>query len=83
MENLPNIEPFRTRFNDLEKLLSLPETFQDNLKATELSKEHRRLQGILDIYEDILQYEDELVQCKSLLEEPEMEEEAKDRKSVV
>lgn len=77
MENLPNIEPFRTRFNELEKLLSLPETFQDNLKATELSKEHRRLQGILDINKDILEYEDELEQCQSLLEEPEMEEEAR------
>ena len=30
MENLPNIDPFRSRFNELEQQLSLPETFKDN-----------------------------------------------------
>ena len=49
MENLPNIEPFRSRFNELEQQLSLPETFKDNQKASELSREHRRIKKILEL----------------------------------
>jgi peptide chain release factor 1 len=77
MEIMPNIEPFRIRFAELEKTLSQPETFQDNLLASKLSKEHRRLQGILEIFDKIIDLEDQLCQCKSLSEDPEMADEAK------
>ncbi len=77
MEFLPNIEPFRIRFNNLEKRLSLPETFQNNQLASELSREHRRLKHILDLFEHDIDLEDQTNQCKSLIDDPEMGEEAK------
>jgi peptide chain release factor 1 len=77
MEFLPNIEPFRSRFNELEEKLSLPETFQDNQLATELSREHRRLKNILELFDKNSNLEDQKNQCDSLIEDPEMGEEAK------
>ena len=77
MEILPNIEPFRSRFHELEKQLSLPETFQDNQLASEISREHRRLSGILELYEKIQSFENQVKECESLIEDPEMGNEAK------
>jgi peptide chain release factor 1 len=77
MEFLPNIEPFRSRFNELEEKLSLPETFQDNQLATEISREHRRLKDILVLFDENINLEDQISQCISLIEDPEMGEEAK------
>ena len=77
MEFLPNIEPFRSRFNELEEKLSLPETFQDNQLATEISREHRRLKDILVLFDENINLEDQISQCVSLIEDPEMGEEAK------
>jgi peptide chain release factor 1 len=77
MEIMPNIEPFRIRFTELEKTLSKPETFQDNLTASELSKEHRRLQSILEVFDKITDLENQLIQCESLSEDPELAEEVK------
>ena len=77
MEFLPNIEPFRSRFNELEEKLSLPETFQDNQLDTEISREHRRLKDILLLFDENINLEDQISQCISLIEDPEMGEEAK------
>lgn len=77
MEILPNIEPFRSRFHELEKQLSLPETFQDNQLATEISREHRRLSEILELYDKIQRYENQVKECESLIDDPEMGNEAK------
>ena len=77
MEILPNIEPFRSRFHELEKQLSLPETFQDNQLASEISREHRRLSGILELYDKIQSFENQVKECESLIEDPEMGNEAK------
>ena len=77
MEILPNIEPFRSRFHELEKQLSLPETFQDNQLASEISREHRRLSGILELYDKIQTFENQVKECESLVDDPEMGNEAK------
>tara|TARA_Y100000385_G_scaffold288891_1_gene356728 strand:+ start:162 stop:1187 length:1026 start_codon:yes stop_codon:yes gene_type:complete len=61
----------------LEKQLSLPETFQDNLLASEISREHRRLSGILELYDKIQTFENQVKECESLVDDPEMGNEAK------
>lgn len=77
MNILPNIEPFRSHFNELEKKLSLPETFQDNQIASEISREHRRLRQILDLYDHIKILDKQILECESLIDDPEMGNEAK------
>ena len=77
MEFLPNIEPFRSHCEELEKKLSLPETFQDNQIASKLSREHRRLKEILELYDSIQNLQIQINDCESLLDDPEMGDEAK------
>ena len=43
MNILPDIDPFRQRYNELEAQLSNPDIFKDGKLATELSKEHSRI----------------------------------------
>ena len=78
MDDLPNIEPFRSHFSELEKKLSFPETFKDNQLASELSREHRRLKEILEIYDEIIYLNSQIIDCESLIDDPEMGEEARD-----
>ena len=77
MEFLPNIEPFRSHCEELEKKLSLPETFQDNQIASKLSRDHRRLKEILELYDSIQNLQIQINDCESLLDDPEMGAEAK------
>ena len=77
MEVLPNIEPFRSHFSELEKKLSLPETFQDNQLASELSREHRRLKKILELHDNIVNLDSQIEDCESLIDDPEMGDEAR------
>ena len=77
MEVLPNIEPFRSHFSELEKKLSLPETFQDNQLASELSREHRRLKKILEFHDNIVNLDLQIEDCESLIDDPEMGDEAR------
>jgi len=77
MDDLPNIEPFRSHFSELEKKLSMPETFKDNQLASELSREHRRLRTILEIFDDVTGLNSQITDCESLIDDPEMGEEAR------
>ena len=77
MDDLPNIEPFRSHFSELEKKLSMPETFKDNQLASELSREHRRLRTILEIFDDVTALNSQITDCESLIDDPEMGEEAR------
>ena len=77
MDDLPNIEPFRSHFSELEKKLSMPETFKDNQLASELSREHRRLRTILEIFDDVMGLNSQITDCESMIDDPEMGEEAR------
>ena len=77
MDDLPNIEPFRSHFSELEKKLSMPETFKDNQLASELSREHRRLRTILEIFDGVTALNSQITDCESLIDDPEMGEEAR------
>ncbi|SVC30540.1 uncharacterized protein METZ01_LOCUS283394, partial [marine metagenome] len=53
MQELPDIEPFRKRHAELEKELADPEVFKDQRQAASLSREHRRLESLIDLAEEI------------------------------
>ena len=57
MDNLPNIEPFRQRYNELETILSDAEIFKDPIQASKLSREHGRLKLILECNQNILDHQ--------------------------
>ena len=61
----------------METKLPLPETFKDNQLASELSREHRRLRTILEIFDDVTALNSQITDCESLIDDPEMGEEAR------
>lgn len=48
MANLPDLAPFRHRFDELDAAMAEPAFFQNPRRAAELSREHQRLRRLLD-----------------------------------
>ncbi len=78
MVDLPNIEPFQQRYNEIEKILADPEIFKNQDLAKRYSREHSKLKEILEIYENILGCLDGINESKDLINDPEFEEAAKE-----
>ena len=78
MVDLPNIEPFRQRFNEIESILSDPEIFKNQELSKKYSKEHGKLKEILDIYEKINNCVKEISESRELLNDSEFADAAKE-----
>lgn len=76
MDLLPNIEPFRQRYNELEQKLSDPAVFKDASMASELSREHGRVKVIIETFESIKELEEQVQESESLLSDEEFAETA-------
>ena len=71
MDLLPNIDPFRQRYNELEEKLSDPLIFKDAVLASELSRDHGRVKGIIETFEGIKSLESQLEESEVLLSDEE------------
>ena len=60
MDYAPLIDRKRQRFTELEAQISSPEFFDDPKKATEFTREHARLKGLLEAWDDLKSAENEL-----------------------
>ncbi len=78
MNKLPDVEPFRQRYNELEIQLSDPEVFKNAHLASALSKEHNTLKSILSISDQLQSLETQLLQSQELLEDQEFAVTAKE-----
>ena len=78
MDLLPNIEPFRQRYNALEQKLSDPDVFKDAQQASDLSREHGRVKGIIETFEKIMSLEAELEESQALLSDEEFADAAQE-----
>ncbi len=76
MDLIPNIEPFRQRYNELEQKLSDPAVFKDASMASELSREHGRVKVIIETFESIKELEEQVQESESLLSDEEFAETA-------
>ena len=76
MDLLPNIDPFRQRYNELEQKLSDPAVFKDASMASELSREHGRVKVIIETFESIKELEEQVQESESLLSDEEFAETA-------
>ena len=77
MEDIPNIEPFRQRYNEIESKLSDPSVFKDSNLASGLSREHNRLRSILDLHDLISQKQSQLIEAGDLIDDEEFADTAK------
>ena len=50
IENIPNIEPFKSRFAEIDALMAQPNFFQDPQRAAQHSREHQHLDHIIAIH---------------------------------
>ena len=78
MDLLPNIDPFRQRYNALEQKLSDPDVFKDAQRASDLSREHGRVKGIIETFEKIMSLEAELEESQALLSDEEFADAAQE-----
>lgn len=78
MDLLPNIDPFRQRYNELEEQLSDPIIFKDAVLAAELSRDHGRVKGIIEAFEEIKVLEAQLEETEGLLSDDEFAEAAQE-----
>ena len=72
MEVLPNIEPFRRRYNEIELQLSEPDVFKDAFRASSLNRELTRLRKIIEIHDSACHCQDEIESTKELVDDPEI-----------
>ena len=71
---IDRLESIVNKYNELTSELSKPEIISDIKKMTELSKEQRRLEGIVNVYNDYKKVLNDLDECKELLKDKEMAE---------
>ena len=75
MTKLPNIKPFRQRYNELEKLAN-SEIFKDPNKAKDISREHNKIKNVIDTFFEVESCIQSIEESKDLLDDPEFASEA-------
>lgn len=78
MEGIPDIAPFRTRKDELDKQMAEPDFFADQRKAAELGREHTRLGDIITLYDAVEKLETDIAENKELMAEPDGDPELKE-----
>jgi peptide chain release factor 1 len=75
MEKLPDIAPFRHRYQEIDARMSAPDFYQDARKAAELSREHQKLRRLLNLYEELVQKRRQLEENREMLADSGTDEE--------
>ena len=71
MHKIPDIAPFRSKSEALDEQMAAPDFFSDARKATEVSREHQRLSVLIEHFERYHGVEQQLLENKELLADPE------------
>ena len=74
MHHTPDLDPFRKRLAELEKELAVPDVFKDQRRAATLSREHRRVEQLLGLGDEIETSEKTLTENRLLLDDEELGE---------
>ncbi len=70
MNRLPDIEPFRKRYEELDARMAEPDFFADSRRAAELSREHQKLGRLLGMVDEIRKLESDLANNQAMVREP-------------
>ncbi len=74
MENLPDISPFQKRFEEIDSLMAEPDFFQDQRKVARLSREHQKLNRLLESHDRLAEVGKQLVEHRAIIDDPDSEE---------
>lgn len=75
MEGIPDIEPYKTRYGDLGREMAKPGFFRDQAQMARLSREHRKLQQVIDCHAELQRLDREISDLRGMIFGPEAEEE--------
>lgn len=78
MEGIPDIEPYKTRYGDLGREMAKPGFFRDQAQMARLSREHRKLQQMIDCHAELQRLDREISDLREMIVGPEAEEELRD-----
>lgn len=81
IEGIPDIGPFRRRLKELDELMATPEFFHPakrDRQAAEISREHRKLHHLLDLYDRLEALEKDIEEHESIMADSETEEELRE-----
>jgi peptide chain release factor 1 len=78
MEGIPPIDPYLARYRELDEQMAVPDFFQDQRKAAVLSREHQKLNALIEKFEALSKIDVEISDTRGLMngedEEQEMRE---------
>lgn len=78
MEGIPDIEPYKTRYGDLGREMAKPGFFRDQAQMARLSREHRKLQQVIDCHAELQRLDREISDLRGMIFGPEAEEELRE-----
>ena len=59
MQGIPDIEPFKRRFEELAAQIAAPDFYKDNRRAARISREHQKLGRVLELFQQLQKNEKE------------------------
>lgn len=78
MEGIPDIQPFRDRREELDRLMAEPDFFTDQRRSTEVSREHTHISHLIELYDRLAKLERELEENRAMAEDESAEEELRE-----
>ena len=75
MHKIPDIEPFKQKLSTLDNQMAAPDFFSDAKKATEVSREHQRLNSLIEKFEHYHKVEQQLLDNEELLKDADTDKE--------
>lgn len=74
MEGIPPIAPYLGRFKELDAEMSAPDFFQDQRRAAILSREHQKLNTLIEQHGELVKLDNEISDMREMMAEGDDEE---------
>jgi len=70
MQGIPDLSPFKKRFEEIDVLMGKADFYQDQRRAASLSREHQKLRELIELYQKLQRLIEDKAQHTQLLEDP-------------
>jgi peptide chain release factor 1 len=67
MDELPDVTPFKARYNELSALMSAPDFYSDQRRATTISREYQKLATLIEKTENFSKLHSEIAEATQIL----------------
>lgn len=78
MEGIPPIESYLARYKELDKAMAAPDFFQDQRRAAVLSREHQKLNALIEKFEELNKIHNEISDTLELVNDVNSDEELRE-----